>query len=431
MKRINLSLKQAIVCFILFLMYSCQKKDFIKNDLKASEIESAKSWFEKQPHADFLVDWDKAKYNKVSDRVIVPLIWNALSGQGGLTTRKLSISGNSTANRKALIVEIVPSEQYFRKKQAEFDPNLFEGFLSVLDLGLTFQYGEFYTDGTKQYSASRDTYKSDEEFERTPKSESCYYSSYAYVSGGVVTVVGYTYCVNSIPGGGGAGGCGCSSGEPDKPIEWEIDEGDGELEQGQAPPPVYARVREVIDSLTTPCFKSTLAMLMNTNTTVAMNDIINNTFNYNNQVTATFFESSFDRNIMAYTRPVYKPNGFIDIGITLNKAGMANSSREYVASTILHEMIHGFFDANGQQPLSDQNNIHHQVMANEYIAKMADALMKLFPTLPSSDATALAWGGLTETIAWKNLQISNPTKANSILATANRYHTGILGVFCN
>lgn len=407
------------------LTLSCSKEDeLISQD--SNEISAAKSWFETQ-HVNFLIDWDEAKYNKQSDRVIAPLIWNAISEDGPLSMRKLSISGNRTGNRAAKVIEIVPSKAYYLKHGNKYSMNDFEGTLAIRDLNLKFQRGEYYKNGERQFPAIFTDYPSREAYTSTPHTEGCTYTQTAYYSGGVLTVIGSQYCGEWYVGGSGGNTSGNGT-EPPKPIEYEIDEQTSPENDGPATEWYYAHVEEVVDSLRTPCFKTTLSMVVNGAFTNAMNDIIDRVFHYNEALEVTVMEDKLDASLDG-TEQSFRSGMFIKSTITLNQS-LATASKEYVAATLLHEACHSYFSAKNVWPLRDANNVQHNVMANEYVSEMAGVLQHLFPNLPAQDAINLAWGGLGETLSWKAMAMSDPAKINSIIATNNKYKTGTSGTKC-
>jgi hypothetical protein len=140
-----------------------------------------------------------------------------------------------------------------------------------------------------------------------------------------------------------------------------------------------------------------------------------------------------DTAIDGETTPVPNPTGgptaatftaIIDVSNFL----LSNASQEYVAATLFHEVIHAYLDYNKID--INSGNAQHESMANEYVHAMQLALMSRYPTMPSADAYALAWGGLQGTNAWETLRAGNPAQAQSILVTNFTYKYGKKGTLC-
>ncbi|MCF0056612.1 hypothetical protein [Dyadobacter sp. CY356] len=81
--------------------------------------------------------------------------------------------------------------------------------------------------------------------------------------------------------------------------------------------------------------------------------------------------------------------------ITLNSFALANASKEFIAKTIYHEILHIY--------LNTTEESDHIKMANNYVNPIANALMSQFPNLGAANAEALAWSGLYNTKAWDKL----------------------------
>lgn len=94
-----------------------------------------------------------------------------------------------------------------------------------------------------------------------------------------------------------------------------------------------------------------------------------------------------------------RDNGILTVYISINYG--KNSSKEFYAATILHEMIHGYIES---QNIAQNGKEKEEVIANsKYVGWMSAALISLFPNLSLSDANALALGGLEETSYFKSL----------------------------
>ncbi|QIP12579.1 hypothetical protein G8759_08065 [Spirosoma aureum] len=114
--------------------------------------------------------------------------------------------------------------------------------------------------------------------------------------------------------------------------------------------------------------------------------------------------------------------------ITLSTA-LASSSKEYIAATIIHEMLHVYLPAN-------DGETDHEIMAEKYVKPMAFTLKAAGYALTYDDAIDLSWGGLQKTKAWKQLvdidRVSGTNVTDKILQTNVNYknNTGY-GARCN
>ena len=102
-----------------------------------------------------------------------------------------------------------------------------------------------------------------------------------------------------------------------------------------------------------------------------------------------------------------------------------NSSKEFIAATILHEMIHGYI---ASQNIAQNGMEKEEVIANsQSVGWMSASLISLFPNLSSIDANALALGGLEETSYFKSLSKDTQDASN---ATNARHELGNEGQTC-
>lgn len=80
--------------------------------------------------------------------------------------------------------------------------------------------------------------------------------------------------------------------------------------------------------------------------------------------------------------------------IALNIYTLPNTSREFAASVILHEMVHAIIENTSGDPLSQEAQ-HYKIFSNWY-KKIKRALVAMFPNLSERDALALSLGGLSD-----------------------------------
>ncbi|GAA0537044.1 hypothetical protein GCM10009415_18570 [Chitinophaga japonensis] len=377
-----------------------------------------------------VLDWEHALEKKNPELVVVPVIWNSNLLTGGLSTRKLVILKDSLQRREGLIIQVIPNSDYYKENGARFFAGSFNGSLIELDLNLQYRDGAYYVDGQRKYPAKLDHYPSREAYEHSPKTEGCTYSSTAYYSAGVVTVVGTSVCSSTYFGGGGGGGTG--KGADRHPWEDFIDEGDFPSEGGSDPTPYIPNsVTDIKNHLTTPCFKTTVTdLIYKAGAQSAISQIIWGMFSASDKVNLSIYEEELRPSEDGVTSGG-QSGGYVNIDITLNSTGLANASKEYIAVTMLHECLHAYFNVKNKWPLEDANYVQHQAMAGMYVEVMADALQQTYPTISRSDAIDLAWGGLDKSLAWKNIVTSNPSEANRILLKNQAYKNGSSGTKCN
>ncbi len=193
-------------------------------------------------------------------------------------------------------------------------------------------------------------------------------------------------------------------------------------------------VKEIIDSLTNPCHKAVLQSLMANGLGNDITNILKSTFGVGEYVNVTFQDVVTlpnDPDIPAKTNPSFKGQ-YIDITTQLNNTVLANATKEYIAETFFHEILHGYLDAN---KMIKNALCQHIEMAQSYLDKEVNALMELFPKLTLHDAQCLVIGG------YGDIQANNPDVMNAILTkynltdnnvstTNNKYKYGQKGTKC-
>jgi hypothetical protein len=95
------------------------------------------------------------------------------------------------------------------------------------------------------------------------------------------------------------------------------------------------------------------------------------------------------------------------ITMTLNTTELQNSSQEFVAETIFHEVIHAYLDAN--TPIKNALLQHHEMITSYVDCELA-ALKEIFPTLSSHDGLCIILGGMYD------VQQYDTATFNSVLA---------------
>jgi hypothetical protein len=135
-----------------------------------------------------------------------------------------------------------------------------------------------------------------------------------------------------------------------------------------------------------------------------------NTVYGNSEVNHLYFRDTIitgelsEADAYAYAATVYIMNGTeTKTTITFNNSQLGNNStREYIAATILHEAVHAWI--NFKYPVPVEAAQQHNLMAStSRFNTMRDALLEIYPNLSPQDAIDLTWGGLYETILFNSL----------------------------
>ncbi len=115
-------------------------------------------------------------------------------------------------------------------------------------------------------------------------------------------------------------------------------------------------------------------------------------------------------------------DGVINATIFINEAMHANSSKAYIASTLLHELVHGILDGN--------ENADHETMAKQYLTEMNRILSQSYG-ISTEEANALNVTGLQRTTLGIVLRKIFATDWNNMVDIADAHRAGTRGVKCN
>lgn len=122
--------------------------------------------------------------------------------------------------------------------------------------------------------------------------------------------------------------------------------------------------------------------------------------------------------------------------INLDENTLLQRSKEYILSTIYHEILHAYMDTqigkdgSGKYLIANQ----HQTMADKYVFLMTGALKIAFSNLSDRDAWALAWGGLEDTPFYKTKLSEAERIEIQNLMNRHRKNTAVnlrRGTYCN
>lgn len=193
--------------------------------------------------------------------------------------------------------------------------------------------------------------------------------------------------------------------------------------------------KDLIDSLQGyPCAQEILRQLPNVNSVVMK--LIDSIFGINKDVNLTFKADpslTKDSLINGYTpNPSSSGSGWLEQTIFFNAWVIQNSTREYIAETMIHEGIHAVLnyyrdrylrwtinhnDPDGidsntfkqmfpiywdyKRQLTSLELAEHNEMAENLISKFKNFLTTFNPAISDTMASSLAWKGLQGTMVWK------------------------------
>lgn len=152
------------------------------------------------------------------------------------------------------------------------------------------------------------------------------------------------------------------------------------------------------------CLKKVIEYLLTRTVFNSITDILTNVFSVNNKINLTFKE---DPNLMKVngkpvegrtsSYPFQNSQGGLNIDIFINPTLFYNTSQEYRAAIIMHEIIHASFRYNYSFPgyNGDQYGeiLQHYDMLNNYLVEMTYALVSIFG-MPEKDAVSLSLYGI-------------------------------------
>lgn len=270
----------------------------------------------------------------------------------------------------------------------------------------------------ERLTSSKQPSTDDDNYARWVCDQECTWFSYctgADIGGGnysVTTTYGYAgsgcdYPVASLPQCGFAGA---------QPVPWAltssadincvyIDDGTGDpglppdgSGGGGDQPNIW--ITDIINNFTNPCFGEVLRDIMDGKLQNAIVNILCTLYSNTDILSLQFSNADIgDYSLDGITR-MQSSGSFVVANITLNDSALYNASQEYIAATIIHEVLHAYMNyKGGVQPI-----IEHEDMALFYQDVMMDALLEMYPTLERWQAEALTWGGLEKTYAYTSFR---------------------------
>lgn len=187
-------------------------------------------------------------------------------------------------------------------------------------------------------------------------------------------------------------------------------------------------IKDIVKEIDDTCLSATLDAAIIDGLSNNITDLLKNTFGEKSDFNLKFVDEPLN-NMMkdGTTRAFMWQNGRLDITVILNTEVLPDASKEFTTATIYHEIIHAYLRTKGVEDKITQEN----TIANTYQLQIKSALMSLFPSLDPTEATALSWGGLSDTTAWSIYQTANPTDALNLLSLNAQHRVLTKGTGCN
>lgn len=484
MKKTILSL--SVLCLIVFIFYACTKNSHPdKLDLQDPMIstQQARVWFEQQiapsgsgsilssaPNKHFTtVQWDKAVlktgHNKVkfwkvplasqdSARILFQFLDPVTKkvSKSLLSPPSLLIYQDSSGRFKVLVMQVVPRSILPAAGKLSANGSKFSGEVRMYNWTGTLQYGYVYQNGQKEKKIS--PVRKDQPLARYEEMcieyKRCLWGAICYRPGGtdgyvfvstVTTTEGGVMCYppNEPPFSGNyAETCG----------SW-INEGEENYEEctmvwvddpviDPDPPPyepdvtVGYGVQSITNLITEPCQWWVAQELMTMRKQSEIVDMAHDIFGTSAKVNLTYKDKSayfidhpgktFPDDVAGRTTRAVS-GGTLNISIYLNTDVLGLASREYIAATLLHELMHGILN-------DGTASYEHNSMVEDYIDEMDALLIDAYPNLSAYDARALNIEGLSDSILGSVLASIFTTGWNNYINTAHEYLNGTKGTSC-
>jgi hypothetical protein len=441
-------LSSYLVLLAIFIVSACQKDGLeLGGNIDQNQIEEAKSQFESMTNRnktgrlmdqDLVVLWEKAYIKGKGVRVPIKFkgsfIYKTSGSERTYTYDEVTyllIYVNDDNIFQFEKVTTLPDKEYFDKYLSK---DHFTGLLLVKD---------WSTDSLKRFYKYEMGVRTKLPFSQNRSgisarsSLSCgYYGGYTSCigAGGTQTCTTYpgTY-ICFTPGGPG--------GNPGEEEDGPGPSHPGPVEDEEIPDPYESPnppAQEIVDELTDPCFKAVLAKVAQGNFT----DTISKIMQTLSQGTRISVKVTQAQSLVVNGREVdglatdyayFNTQNDFAATIVINSSILDGASQEYTASTIVHEALHAWLQYKAGNTAN--HTLNHDAIASNYIIPMANLYHALYPNLTLKDATALAWGGLKDTVLWSDSFKNDMFKVgdgtvmtfNEIQGTLNAHHAGIMG----
>lgn len=205
-----------------------------------------------------------------------------------------------------------------------------------------------------------------------------------------------TFCITIQQGGGGGGGSdnGGGGGQSPSGNDYQEDPRHPRGGGGQRSPEQPVQGNILRNQVQNYCLNRLVSQVVRSNADDMISNIISN-LDEDVYVQISVIDAPETTNLKAAETDLIKvPNSNIIAGtITLSTNVLANSTKEYAVSVLVHEIIHSYLKYIGKN--NKLQALEHQKMATDYIAPMVNYLTRAFG-LSLRDATVLCWIGVND-----------------------------------
>ncbi len=358
------------------------------------------------------IDWDNAFINYDSNDVksiTVPISINYKNGE------HMELVATKSRNKiNGYFIKVTPDSACFANQIDLYNYTNFSGSVSIYNLiGVRLKIQNFKTGIVIKSDITKNSLDTKTTYEIAPPCEECTLNTVIVTGSRIINYyTGYNYTLSYIHIGYNQ--------------NLELDEfggGGGVIAGGGAPDGI---VDDINTNITDPCISSVLSAILSKDKQIEMMSYVNKQFGLNEKCNLNIKDVQNLTNTrgepVAGLAKVIRHKDVLTIEISINYG--RGSSKEFIAATILHEMIHGYIVSQNIQ----QNGKEDVLADSKYIGWMSTALISLFPNLSPTDANALALGGLQYTSYFNNLSIDTQNDCNKINAM---HEIGEAGQKCN
>ncbi|WP_218331100.1 MULTISPECIES: hypothetical protein [Hydrotalea] len=215
----------------------------------------------------------------------------------------------------------------------------------------------------------------------------CWTYSYTYPAdsyGGIGIAIGTQCQTNAMYIDNGSNSSGSSGLGATTPVH---SGGGGRGSITTPPPPML--LADIKNELKDPCLNTVANNLITSTFKNTVTDILQNIFNVNDKLNI-YFQENTTREKEAWTQPGTLSNRILDEIVYVNPNLLHDASQEYIASLLIHEIIHTYLDVN--TTLSGNMQQHPEMLKN-YIEKMSLSLLDFYKNITLDQARALCIAG--------------------------------------
>ena len=187
----------------------------------------------------------------------------------------------------------------------------------------------------------------------------------------------------------------------------------------------------VYNNLTDSCLHAALITMLNaSNLNNKISGILTDVFGSSDKVNLSFQNYTNANDKPAKTESPYYYNNTFNVTIDLNTSKLEGCSQEFATITMVHEVLHGFMDYNGQYKTQLQQ---HQQIAEKYVEDIKSYVQQLYP-INDQDAYAIILNGLSDVYGNSPLTFMNALKTkynvDDPLGTYELERVGLQGTKC-